>query len=162
MRRMKLLVPIITMSLLGAAQAADAQARRQGPDQKTVPVTLDLKIGSESVQGSGPGRCTHAPAASIYDVRAQMWTAAYESEGKPVQLTFWRPTDKSPDMFGLQAPRVNISTVRGGKPNGSGTVTFEPSAKGGIFKIQAKGADGTTVAGSIKCEGFLPHVAEGG
>jgi hypothetical protein len=65
-------------------------------------------------------------------------------------------------MFGLQAPRVNISTVRGGKPNGSGTATFEPAGKGGTFKIQAKTADGTVVAGSIKCDGFLPHFAEGG
>ena len=145
-----------------ASVSSFAQARRQAPEQKTVPVTLDLKIGSEALQGSGAGRCTHAPAASIYDVRAQMWTAAYEVGGKPVQLTFWRPTDKSADMFGLQTPQVNVSTVRGGKPSGSGTVTFEPSAKGGVFKIQAKAADGTTVAGSIKCEGFLAHVAEGG
>jgi hypothetical protein len=162
MRRMRLIVPIVAISLLSAAQTADAQVRRQQPEPKTVPVTLDLKVGSEALQGSGPGRCTHAPMASIYDVRAQLWTASYEANGNPVQHTFWRPTDKSADMFGLQAPRVNISTVRGGTPSGSGTVTFEPSGKGGVFKIQAKAADGTVVAGSIKCEGFLPHVAEGG
>ena len=159
---MRLTVPLITLYLLAAPQGADAQARRQGPEQKTVPVTLDLKIGSEALQGSGAGRCTHAAAASIYDVRAQMWTAAYEANGKPVQLTFWRPMDKSPDMFGLQASRVNISTVRGGKPSGSGTVTFEPAGKGGVFKVQATAADGAAVAGTIKCDGFLPHVAEGG
>ena len=159
---MRFTVPVIAVCLLAAPVAAIAQARRQAPEQKTVPVTLDLKIGSEAVQGTGAGRCTHAPMASIYDVRSQMWTAAYEANGKPVQLTFWRPTDKSADMFGLQASRLNISTVRGGTPSGSGTVTFEPAGKGGIFKIQAKAADGTTVAGSIKCEGFLPHVAEGG
>ena len=159
---MRSIVPVITVCLLAAPEGADAQARRQGPEQKTVPVTVELKVGAEVVQSSGAGRCTHAPAASIYDVRAQMWTAAYEANGKPVQLTFWRPTDKSADMFGLQAGHVNISTVRGGTPSGSGTVTFEPAGKGGIFKIQAKAADGTTIAGSIKCEGFLVHVAEGG
>ena len=162
MRRMRLIVPVAAVCLLATPQGAAAQARRQAPEQKTVPVTLDLKVGAEAVQGTGAGRCTHAPMASIYDVRAQMWTAGYETNGEPVQLTFWRPTDKSADMFGLQASRVNISTVRGGTPSGSGTVTFEPTGKGGIFKIQAKAADGTAIAGSIKCEAFLPHVAEGG
>jgi len=159
---MRVIVPVIIACLLDAPEPADAQARRQAPEQKTVPVILDLKVGAEALQGTGPGRCTHAPIASIYDIRSQMWTAAYEANGKPVQLTLWRPTDKSADMFGLQAPRVNISTVRGGTPSGSGTVTFEPTGKGGLFKIQAKAADGTTIAGSIKCEAFLPHVAEGG
>lgn len=159
---MRVIVSVIIVGLFAAPKAADAQARRQAPEQKTVPVAVDLKVGSDALQGSGPGRCTHAPVASIYDVRAQMWTAAYEAGGKPVQLTFWRPTDKSADMFGLQAPRVNVSTVRGGTPSGSGTVTFEPAGKGAIFKVQAKAADGTTIAGSIKCDAFLPHVAEGG
>jgi hypothetical protein len=161
MRRMNLFIPAIAVGLL-ATPHADAAVQRQGAEMKTVPVTLNLTIGSETLQGSGPGRCTHAPVASIYDVRAQMWTAAFESKGRPVQLTFWRPTDKSAEMFGLQAPRVNISTVRGGKPSGSGTATFEPAGKGGTFTIQAKTGDGTVVVGSIKCDAFLPHVAEGG
>jgi hypothetical protein len=158
---MNLFIPVMTAGLL-ALPPADAAPQRQGDALKTVPVTLNLTIGPDTLQGAGPGRCTHAPVASIYDIRAQMWTAAFESQGRPVRLTFWRPTDKSPEMFGLQAPRVNISTVRGGKPNGSGTATFEPAGKGGTFKIQAKTANGTVVAGSIKCDGFLPHVAEGG
>jgi hypothetical protein len=55
-----------------------------------------------------------------------------------------------------------VSTVRGGQVTGSGKVTFEPSGKGGTFRVDATAADGTSISGTIRCDAFTPHVAEGG
>lgn len=145
--------------LMGASLAAGQRTAAS----KTVPISVDLKVGNEQLQASGNGTCTHAPQASIYDIRSQMWTAAYEADkGPAVQLTFWRPVDKSQDMFNLRANSATVSTVRKGTPSGSGTVTFEPAGKGGTFRVNAKAANGSAITGSIKCGAFLPHVAEGG
>lgn len=155
----KLLLTLAAVT--GAVSAAAGQGGTAAP--RTVPISVDLKIEGETYQAAGSGTCTHAPQASIYDIRSQMWTAAHEmGPGKSVRLTFWRPTDKSQDMFGLRANRVNVSTLRGGTPSGSGTVTFEPGGKGGTFRVDAKGADGKAITGTIKCDAFLPHIAEGG
>jgi hypothetical protein len=56
-----------------------------------------------------------------------------------------------------------ISTVRGGgATSGSGKVTLEKSGSGGAFTIDAKTSDGASITGTIKCDAFAPHVAEGG
>jgi hypothetical protein len=145
--------------LTGASLAAGQRTTAS----KTVPISVDLKVGNEQLQGSGNGTCTHAPQASIYDIRSQMWSAAYQTDkGQSVQLTLWRPIDKSGDMFNLSANAATVSTVRKGTPSGSGTVTFEPAGKGGTFRLNAKAANGSAISGSIKCDAFLPHVAEGG
>lgn len=138
-------------------------AGQRTPASKTVPISVDLKVGNDQIQASGNGTCTHAPQASIYDIRSQMWTAGYRTDkGQSVQLTLWRPVDKSQDMFNLRANAASVSTVRKGTPSGSGSVTFEPAGKGGTFRVNAKAANGSAISGSIKCDAFLPHVAEGG
>jgi hypothetical protein len=155
-------------ALAGAATAtAAAQVRRtpgEGPAQ--VQVGVELKVGADSLQAAGAGTCTHAPQASIYNVRSQLRTARYASGGQSVQLTMWDPLDGSEDMFTLAASKGSnsrtVSTVRGGQATGSGKVTFEPSGKGGTFRVDAKAADGSSITGTIRCDAFTPHVAEGG
>lgn len=143
---------------------ATADAQRRGAGQNaTATVAIDLKVGSESIVATGAGRCTHAPQASIYDTPSKMWTARQEgASGKAVQLTLWRPQDGSKDLFSLAAGTVSVSTVTRGQPTGSGTVTFEPHGPGGEFRIAAKSADGRAISGTISCDAFAPHVAEGG
>ena len=45
---------------------------------------------------------------------------------------------------------------------GNAKVSMEQSGKGGTFTVYAKSAEGADIIGTIKCEAFAPHVAEGG
>jgi len=146
---------------------AAAQIRREpGGTQVQVPVSVDLKIGNESFQATSSGSCTHAPQAAIYNVRSQLRTARLSAGDRSAQITFWDPLDGSDDMFNLAVSTGpssgTVSTVRGGQPAGSGSVAFEPAGKGGTFRITAKTADGKPITGTITCQAFTPHVAEGG
>jgi len=55
-----------------------------------------------------------------------------------------------------------VSTVRGGTTAGSGKVTLEKSGNGGTFSVDAKSSSGASISGTIKCDAFAPHMAEGG
>jgi hypothetical protein len=56
-----------------------------------------------------------------------------------------------------------VSTVRGGGPvQGTAKVAFEKSGAGGTFVLDARAKDGTAMTGTVKCDAFAPHVAEGG
>jgi hypothetical protein len=157
------LVPLLLVALTAAAAA---QARRQQPPRPdTVPMEISIKVGPGSYDDQGPGSCTHAPKASIYGVVSQMWSARHQTDKRSLSLTLWRPLDGSGDMFTLAVndrTNVSITTVRGGQPSGSGTVKLETLDKGGTFRVQAKGPGGEAVMGMIRCEMFMPHVAEGG
>jgi len=156
---------IATTMLSLAVLTAAAQVRRE-PGGAQVQVSVDLKIGGRSLQTNAGGSCTHAPQASINNIRSQLRTARFSAGERSAQLTFWDPLDGSNDMFTLAVSTgpssSTVSTVRGGHPAGSGSVAFEPAGKGGTFRIEAKAADGTPIAGTIKCDAFTPHVAEGG
>ena len=156
---------VATTILSLTAVAASAQVRR-GSAAAQVQVSVDLKIGGESLQANGAGACTHAPQAAIYNVRSQLRTAGLSAGARSAQLTLWDPLDGSNDMFTLafsNGPSSGtISTVRGGQPSGSGSVAFEVAGKGGTFRIDGKTADGKPITGTITCQAFTPHVAEGG
>jgi hypothetical protein len=141
------------------------QVRRQAPAPPSVSVKVSLKVDQQFMISTGPGTCTHAPKASIYNVPSEMWTVRQEAETRSTQLTVWRPTDGKEEMFVLSlsgARNVDISTVRGGTISGSGTVRLEPGGMGGTFTIDAKTKGGVTVAGTIECSTFTPAIAEGG
>jgi hypothetical protein len=141
------------------------QVRRQPPERASVPIEVALKIAGEAYSVKGQGSCTHAPQASIYDIRSQMWTVRHEEGERSFQLTLWKPADGSPSMFNIASSgkrNLTISTVRGGQVSGSGTVTLAPSAKGGTFTIDAKTKGGEAVTGTFKCDAFTPAIAEGG
>jgi hypothetical protein len=130
------------------------------------PVEVSLNVGGQRYSASAPGKCTHAPVASIYQVVSELWTVQQSHEGRSLNLSMWRPKDGSGDMLSLSVSTgktaKTISTVRGAAAAGSGKVTLAAAGKGGVFTVDAKAADGTAINGTIKCEAFVPHVAEGG
>lgn len=153
----------LTVLLTTVLVASDQVRRRSGPP--LVPMEVALKVGADAFNAKGEGACTHAPQASIYNVRSEMWSARHEAGDRSVQLTLWKPADGSAPMFTLSAngaKSLTLSTVRGGEVSGSGTVTFVPSGKGGTFTIAAKSKTGETVSGTIRCDAFTPAQAEGG
>jgi hypothetical protein len=156
---------LVLLLAVAVTAGAAAQAQRQPARPDTVPMEISMKVAAGSYDDQGPGSCTHAAKASIYGVVSQMWTARHQTDKRSLSLTLWRPLDGSGDMFTLAVNdrnRVSITTVRGGQPSGSGTVKLETQGKGGTFRVQAKGPGGEAVMGSIRCEAFMPHVAEGG
>lgn len=136
------------------------QVRQTGPIQ--VPIEVSLKVGGQAYVAKGLGSCTHAPKASIYNVPAQLWSVSQQGDGGLVQLTLWKPADGSANMFSLSVKNITISTVKGGQVTGTGTVTLAPSGKGGTLTVDARTRTGEAIAGTIKCEAFTPHIAEGG
>ncbi len=151
---------------LGAGQVRRAQS---APAETKVDVSIALKVAGQPFNFSGKALSTHAPIASIYEVKAQQWRVEHHEGQRSVSLTFWRPAAGSGDMFNLSCmingKSYRVSTVKtngGGTPQGSGTVTFTPSKPGGTFTIDATTADGLTISGTIKCSDFTAPVEEGG
>ncbi len=163
---------VVSMTCIGiliVASSVVAQRRAPGAQKPTVGVTIALKAGADAYAFTGQANCTHAPMASIYGVVAEQWTVEQSEGQRSVHLTLWKPKSGSGEMFSLgvstggSSHAVNTVKAEGASPTkGSGTTTFAPSGGGGTFTINAKAADGTTIAGTIKCDAFLPAMAEGG
>jgi hypothetical protein len=155
------------MAVAGVLAQVDAQRRAPGQAQATQGIQTSLKVGTQTHQSNEPGKCTHAPVASIYQVVSQMWSVQQSSPGRSLSLTLWRPKDASADMLTLSLnageASYDVNTVRGGAPaQGSAKVSFEKSGAGGTFTLDARAKDGTPMTGTIKCDAFAPHIAEGG
>jgi hypothetical protein len=148
------------------AVEAIGQIRRQAPAEVKIPIQVSLKIGGQAFESSAAGKCTHAPKASIYNVVSELRSVDLSADGRSTNLTWWHPLDGSADMVNLSvtggSASHNVSTVKGGQPMGSGTVKFEKSGSGGIFTVDAKTAKNVAISGTIKCDSFAPHIAEGG
>jgi hypothetical protein len=149
--------------------AVDAQRRVQGPAaQSTVAMTVALKAGDKAYDFSGQGKCTHAPIASIYGLRAERWTAERSGEGPSATVAVWRPASGSDLVsvsFALGEARYAMSTIKvgsNGRTEGSGTIAFARDGAGGTFTINGIAGNGTKISGSVKCAAFTPAVAEGG
>lgn len=145
---------------------AEGQIRRQPPAESKTSIQVSLKIGGEAFASSGQGKCTYAPKASIYNVLSELRSVALSAGGRSTNLTWWHPLDGAADMVNLSVTSDsgshNVSTVKGGQAMGSGTVKFEKSGSGGIFTIETKTARSVPITGTIRCESFAPHIAEGG
>lgn len=155
------------IALAGTIAQVDAQRRPPGEAAPKQGIQAALKVGSQTYDSTAPGKCTHAPTASIYQVISQMWSVQQSSEGRSLTLTMWRPKDGSGDMINLSVDSGksshDVSTVRGGEPvQGTAKVTFEKAGAGGTFTLDARAKDGTAVTGTIKCDAFAPHIAAGG
>ena len=165
--RERVLVVAAGLVVSGFTVALDAQRRVPGQPLPKQVIDVSLKVGGQAYDSREPGRCSHAPTASIYSVVSEMWSVQQSAEGRSLALTLWRPKDGSGDMVTLSvnsgSASHEINTVRaGGAPSGSGKVTFEKSGAGGLFTIAGKTKDGVAVSGTIKCDAFAPHIAEGG
>ena len=155
------------MALAGWLVQVDAQRRAPGQAQATQGVQTTLRVGNQTHQSNERGKCTHAPVASIYQVVSQMWSVQQSSQGRSLSMTVWRPKDASGDMVTLSVGNgeatYDVNTVRSGQPaEGSAKVTFEKSGAGGTFTVDARTKDGRAITGTITCDAFAPHIAEGG
>lgn len=148
------------------AEVIDQRRPTGGTTDAQAPMQVSLTVAGQKFESSTPGKCTHAPVASIYQVMSELWTAQQSGEGRSLNVSLWRPKDGSGDMVSLSVSTggsaKQVSTVRGGTVAGSGKVTLTPSGKGGTFTVDAKAADGTSITGTIRCDAFAPHTAEGG
>jgi hypothetical protein len=159
---------VAVLLLLGLHVRDAVGQRRTGPE--TAAITIAAKIGSKSYQASGPGKCRHAPDASLRDVSASLWTVEYANqreEGlKQLTLTLWRLKDGSPDQLSLNLETSTgshrIKTGQKGESAGQGTVTILPSGPGGRLEISGKEAGGKTLQVTIDCPAFAGVEAEGG
>jgi hypothetical protein len=105
--------------------------------------------------------------ASIFQVVSELWSVQQSADGRSLSLSYWKPKDGSDGMVTLSvnsgSTSHEVNTVRGGGPtSGSGTVTFQKSGDGGTFTIDAKTKTGAAISGTIHCDTFAPHMAEGG
>jgi len=158
---------ITAIVITGFISGLAAQGRVPGQAQPKQGINVSLKVGGQAYESREPGRCTHAPTASIYSIVSEMWSVQQSADGRSLALTLWRPKDGSGDMVTLSVSSGNAShqmtTVRGGgATSGSGKVTLERSAAGGTFTIDSRTRDGAAISGTIKCDAFAPHIAEGG
>jgi hypothetical protein len=159
---------ICAIALTGFIADAAAQ-RRAGASADAVQqaVNVSLKVGGQAYQSTGSGKCTHAPVASIYQTVAELWSVQQSADGRSLTMSFWKPKDGSDDMVTLSVSSGGtahqVNTVRGGgATSGSGKVTFQKSGNGATFTVDAKSGNGAAITGTIQCETFAPHTAEGG
>jgi hypothetical protein len=157
---------VITAVVIGFVSVLDAQRRVPGQAQSKQAITASLKVGGQPYESREPGRCTYAPTASIYSIVSEMWSVQQSTDGRSLTLTLWKPKDGSADMVTLAVTAGNssqqITTVRGGSTSGSGKVTLAKSDAGGVFTVDAKTGGGAVISGTITCDAFAPHIAEGG
>ena len=146
-------------------------AQRRVPGQRadtTVPVTIALKAGAESYNFTGKATCSHAPVASIYNLRAERWTVDQSEGPRSLTLAVWHPATGS-DLVSLNlssgGKRHSVSTIKvgtNGTVEGSGTIALAKDGNGGTFTVTATAADGTKITGTVKCDAFTAAIAEGG
>ena len=158
---------ITAVVITGFICGVEAQRRVPGQAPPKQSINVALKVGGQAYESREPGQCTHAPAASIYSIASEMWSVQQSADGRSLALTLWKPKDGSGDMVTLSVSSGNssrqLTTVRGGgTPSGSGKVTLAKSGAGGTFTIDAKTGDGAVITGTVTCDAFAPHVAEGG
>ena len=159
-----LLTAAITLVAVGAE--LDAQRRASGQPAAKQAIQVAMNVGGQPFESSEPGSCTYAPIASIYQLMSELWSVQLSADSRSVSMTFWRPKDGSGEMVNLSLRSGNnshdVNTVRGGATMGSGTVSLQKVGGGGTFTVNAKTKAGVTITGTIKCDTFAPHIAEGG
>jgi hypothetical protein len=159
----------VIVAVVGSGTSTSGQAersRRMPAEIATIPIEASMTAGGQKYESSAPGKCTHAPTASIYGVVSELWTAQQSDNGKSLNLSLWQPKDGSRPMVSLTIASGNsshrVSTIKGTQIVGNAKVSMEQSGRGGTFTVYAKSAEGADIIGTIKCEAFAPHVAEGG
>ena len=136
--------------------------------QPAVPMKVTVTIGGKTETLRGTGRCAHEPRASLYGAAAALWLAEYTggAQSSRVSLRYWRFATRDEVLFSLAVDgrkgAHRISTVKGGKLEGSGRGTFQPTAQGGRFQIAGKAQNGALLQATIECARFSGITAEGG
>jgi hypothetical protein len=157
----------VLVAVIGSGTLA-AQDRRAPtePEKTGTSMKVSLMAGGQRYESSAPGECTHAPTASIDGVASELWTAHQSDKGKSLNLSLWQPKDGSRPMVSLTVTMGSsthrVSTVRGASIAGNAKTQFQTAERGGTITVYAKSAEGADIIGTIRCDRFAPHVAEGG
>jgi hypothetical protein len=166
-RNIQIAVCSAMVVIVGSGAMAEQIRRRPAdPEKSGTSMQVSLTAGGQRYESSAAGQCTHAPTASIYGVVSELWTAQQSDNGKSLSLSLWQPKDGSKPMVSLTVSsgksQHRVSTIKGAQIIGSAKTQFEPAGKGGMFTVYAKSAEGADIMGTIKCDAFAPHIAEGG
>lgn len=168
----------VVMAACGRTEASEAEGAQTDPataadmDESRAhdadAVVVDATLGSNRYEASGAAECRHAPTASIYGMPAEMWLVQYSGEGdvQSLSLTLWRPASGKPDQLSLSVTAdertSRISTVEGGRMEGSARVALEIDGDGGRLDIEGRDANGDRVSLAVRCPRFAPLEAVGG
>lgn len=159
-------VMMVVVVVGSSAMAAQVRRVPSEPEKSGTSMQVSMTAGGQRYESSAPGQCTHAPTASIYGVVSELWTAQQSDKGKSLSLSLWQPKDGSRPMVSLTVSsgktQHRVSTIKGAEVVGSAKASVEQAGKGGTFTVYAKSADGQDIIGTIKCDAFAPHIAEGG
>jgi len=160
--RLRRSVLALLLGLAGAA-AAPPPALSQ-----SVPMKVTLRVGGRTDTLRGNGSCAHEQHASLYGANAALWSADYAGPGgnPRLSLTYWHFAADGAVQFSFavhgKSAGHRISTVKGGKLEGSGRATYRATATGGRFEIAGKAQDGVPLQATIECARFGGIYAEGG
>lgn len=164
--RQQVMSGVMAAVIGGAGLAAQGDRARALPEIWHTAMKVSLTAGGQRYESSAAGKCTHAASASIAGVPSELWTAEQSDKGSSVKLSLWQPKDGTRPMVSLSVTAGSsshrVSTVRGSAPAGNAKASFEPSGKGGTFTLYAKSPEGADIIGTVTCDDFSPHVAEGG
>lgn len=158
-------MPVLAQVRQAPAAPQSRRVPQADPESQGSAMKVSLMAGGQRYESSAPGHCTHAPTASIYGVVSELWTAQQSDNGKSLSFSLWQPKDGSRPMVSLtvtSGKTHRVSTVRGAAIAGNAKASLEPAGKGGTFTVYAKSAEGADIIGSIKCDAFAAHIAEGG
>ena len=160
---------MVAALLVVVTAAVDAQRRvPEQPAQATVPMVMNLKAGEKIYSFNGQGKCTHAPVAAIYGLRAERWAAERTGDSLSATVAVWRPgsgSDLVSIAFTIGETLYSMSTIKvgtNGTTEGSGTIAFARTGAGGTFTVNGTAGNGTKISGTVTCKAFTPAVAEGG
>lgn len=156
----------VMLLVLGAAAAGARPAQAQGP----VPMKVTLTVAGRTETMRGTGQCGHEPRAWLHGAAAALWLVEYAGTGEAprLSLSYWRiaAAGGEEQQFSLFVHRKKslhrISTIKGGKLEGTGRAAFRPTASGGRFEIAGKAQDGAALHATIECARFGGIHAEGG
>lgn len=130
---------------------------------------ISLNVGGKKYQANNQGQCKAAPQASIYGVRAALYSVSHSAGGQSLNLSLWQPADGAPGMLSLHlstgSKRYVVDTVQGKTKRdtkGSGKATVEKSGAGGVIALDAVAESGEKITGRIQCKTFGGIQAEGG
>lgn len=157
-------------SVLALVLAAAAARANPTLAQSAVPMKATVTVAGRTETLRGTGQCGHEPRAWLHGAPAALWVVQYAGAeaASNLSLSYWRiagaggeKQEFSVAVHGRKASH-RISTIRGGKLEGSGRVTFRPTASGGRFEIVGKAQSGAALQATIECARFGGIHAEGG
>lgn len=159
---------VLLLALSLTATPATDQVRRQpgsAPADTRVGATIALTVGAAAYNFTGQAKCEHMPKGSIYNTVAERWSVNQDESGRSLMLNVWKPLaggDNLVTLYVTSSGKNQVVDTAAPARKGTGTVTFAPEGKGGVFTIRATTDSGAKVTGTIKCDAFTAAEAVAG